>query len=373
VSGSFWLAEEAPPLRSGRHAGRVDVAIVGAGITGCAAALRLAEAGLSVRVHEARTVASGASGRSGGFALRGGAARYDLAREAYGREAAREYWRWSERALERMRGLGGDLVRRTGSLRLALDDEERDAVRAEYDALREDGFEAEWRDGAIFHPGDGAFHPARFVRRLAAAAVAAGAELREQDRVADVESLDAEQVLVATDGLGRGLVPELDDAIAPVRNQVLVTEPLGERLFDCPHYARHGFVYWQQLDDGRILLGGMRDLALDAEATDEEATTPLIQEALDDFLRQLVGPGARVSQRWAGVFGSTGDLLPLVGRVRGRERLWVAAGYSGHGNVLGLACGELVADAILDRPRDRLLQGLLDPARPPTSGANSAS
>jgi len=64
--------------------GRVDVAIVGAGVTGCSAALRLSEAGLLVRVHDARGVAEGASGRNGGFALPGGAARYDVARETYG-------------------------------------------------------------------------------------------------------------------------------------------------------------------------------------------------------------------------------------------------------------------------------------------------
>ena len=69
----YWLEEDAPPRRQVQHTGRVDVAIVGAGVTGCAAALRLAEGGLRVRVHDARAVAEGASGRNGGFALRGGA------------------------------------------------------------------------------------------------------------------------------------------------------------------------------------------------------------------------------------------------------------------------------------------------------------
>ena len=54
------------------------------------------------------------------------------------------------------------------------------------------------------------------------------------------------------------------------------------------------------------------------------------------------------------------DELPLVGRLRGRDA-WVAAGYSGHGNVMGLACGELVARAILGDPAPAL--DLFDPAR----------
>jgi glycine/D-amino acid oxidase-like deaminating enzyme len=40
--------------------------------------------------------------------------------------------------------------------------------------------------------------------------------------------------------------------------------------------------------------------------------------------------------------------------VPGRERTWIAAGYSGHGNVLGLVCGGLVADALLGRPAEAL-------------------
>jgi gamma-glutamylputrescine oxidase len=127
----FWLAEAPPPPRSEHREGPVDVAIVGAGITGCACARVLAEAGRRVRIHEARTVASGASGRNGGFALRGGAARYDVARDSYGADAARDLWHRTEAALDRMESFAGDELRRPGSLRLAADPEEREAIRAE--------------------------------------------------------------------------------------------------------------------------------------------------------------------------------------------------------------------------------------------------
>jgi glycine/D-amino acid oxidase-like deaminating enzyme len=156
-------------------------------------------------------------------------------------------------------------------------------------------------------------------------------------------------------------LPQLDEAIWPARGQVVATEPLAERLFDCPHYARHGFDYWQQLPDRRIVLGGFRDFSILSEMTDEEVTTPVIQEALDSFLVELLGQLPRVDYRWAGIFGLTQDLLPLVGRVPGRDGTWVAAGYSGHGNVLGFLCGRLVADAILGQ--DDPLLALFDPAR----------
>ena len=367
----FWLAEESSPITD-VSLDCVDVEIVGAGITGCSCALTLARAGKRVRVRDQRGVAEGASGRNGGFALRGGAARYDIARDTYGADAARELWRRTEGELDRLEQTGGDAFRRTGSLRLAADQEERDEIRAEFEALRDDGFACEWHDelspllsahfrGAIFHIGDGAVQPARFVRRLAAAAADAGTEFRTGDRVESLDELEAECVVIATDGSGRGLLPDLDDAVWPARGQVIATEPLGERLFDFPHYARHGFDYWQQLPDNRIVLGGFRDFSILTEMTDDEVTTEEIQNALDSFLVELLGTKPRVEHRWAGIFGLTQDLLPLVGPVPGRDGTWVAGGYSGHGNVLGFLCGRLVAEAILGR-RDVLLD-LFDPAR----------
>jgi glycine/D-amino acid oxidase-like deaminating enzyme len=133
-------------------------------------------------------------------------------------------------------------------------------------------------------------------------------------------------------------------------------------LYDRPHYARQGFDYWQQLPYGRILLGGFRDVSILDELTDVEETTPAIQSSLESFLHELAGGGVQVTHRWAGIFGLTQDMLPLVGSVPGRGgRVWVAGGYSGHGNVLGFACGELVADAMLGRHSPQL--ELLDPAR----------
>jgi glycine/D-amino acid oxidase-like deaminating enzyme len=369
----YWLEDDAPARATPRHDGRVDVAIVGAGVTGCSAALRLAEAGRRVRVYDQRGIAEGASGRNGGFALTGGATLYDVAVETYGREPAREYWRWTERALDRMEQLAGDALTRPGSYRLAADEEEHGQVRSEYEALRADGFEVEWVDdlpgrlagkfhGVLQHHTDGSIQPARFVRRLAARAAEAGAEFREHERVDDVTALDADNVLVATDGYGHGLVPELADLIWPTRGQVIVTEPIGEVLYDRPHYARHGFDYWQQLPDGRVLLGGFRDVSIMDELTDEEVMTPVIQGALERYMAELIGGPPRITHRWAGIFGLTQDFLPLVGRVPGRDGVWVAGGYSGHGNVPGFACGELVADAILGDESSPQLK-LLDPAR----------
>jgi glycine/D-amino acid oxidase-like deaminating enzyme len=245
------------------------------------------------------------------------------------------------------------------------------ALAPDYEALRADGFAVDPVDplppalerlfsGAILHPGDAAIQPARWVRRLAAQAVAAGAEIVEH-RAARLEELDAPAVVVAVDALSADLVPELGGAVTPQRGQMLVTEPLQELLFERPHYAREGYDYWQQLPDRRLVVGGKRDTSFATEVTTVEETTESIQRELDAFVVDLIGRLPAVTHRWAGVWGETGDRLPLVGRLPTREGVWIAGGYSGHGNVLGLACGDLVARAILGESPPEL--ELFDPAR----------
>lgn len=368
----YWLAEPAPVLPRGDMDGPVDVGIVGAGVTGCACALALAEAGLRVRVVDERRVAGGASGRNGGFALRGTAAPYDQVVGSLGRESALALWRWTEAELAALGELCGDALRPCGSLRLAADAGEREELRDEVEALWADGLEAEWIDApggplsgrftaAIRHPTDAALQPARMVRRLAARAAQAGVEFVEGQRVTDRSELAAGTVVIATDGYPSGLLGELEGLIVPTRGQVIATEPLAERLFETPHYGRHGFDYWHQAEDGRLVAGGFRDVSLDQEFTAAEEVTDPVQQALSAFVNDLAGRELRVDYRWAGIFGLVLDFLPAVGEVPGAPDMWVAGGYSGHGNVLGFACGRLVARAILG-DRDPLLD-LFAPAR----------
>jgi gamma-glutamylputrescine oxidase len=355
---SLWLDEPTEPLPRVVHEGPADVAVVGGGITGCACALSLAEAGKRVRLFDAREIAGGASGRNGGFALRGGAAAYPVLVESIGADATASIWRWTEMELAALGALAGDAFRHTGSLRLAADDEERDELREEYDALVGAGFAAEWREdlpfplagrypAALFHPTDGVLQPARLVRRIARRAAEAGVEIHEHTNISSLEEARAEIVVVATDGYPSGLLGELEGLVVPTRGQIIATEPIPELLFELPHYGRHGFDYWHQRPDGRIVAGGFRDVSLDTEFTAEEVTTPVVQDALERFVEEHVGRPVRVDYRWAGIFGMVFDFLPVVGRVAGDARVWMAGGYSGHGNVLGFASGRLVSRAIL--------------------------
>ncbi len=338
MADPYWLAEPAPALRVRPLPGAPEVEIVGGGVTGCSCALALARAGVRVRLHEARTIAGGASGRNGGFALRGGAMPYEAARATLGAERAKALWTLTERGLEAIGALAGDAYRRTGSLRLASGLSERDELEVEFRALELDGFAVEWLDelppslagfaGGVRHLPDGAIQPARWVRRLAERAAEAGAEIREGSRVETLDDLSAPTVVIATDGYTNGLVAELDAVIRPIRNQVVVTEPLEELLYPLPHYARQGYDYWQQTPDRRLVAGGRRNED-ETENTSDEALTSAIQERLEALVLELVGRLPRITHRWAGIFGSSPDRLPL-----GRPRPG-AGGALGRGGLLG--------------------------------------
>ena len=130
-------------------------------------------------------------------------------------------------------------------------------------------------------------------------------------------------------------------------------------LYPQPHYARHWFDYWQQTPEGRLVLGGRRDKNLEAELTNEETVTDAIQAELAGFATELVGAGARIEHCWAGDLRLDGDQLtsrrPRAGPRAdsgSRPATPVAA------TSMGLACGELVAQAILGSPcaRARVLR-----------------
>jgi glycine/D-amino acid oxidase-like deaminating enzyme len=368
---SYWLDDPAPSLPDA-HVDDPEVVVVGGGVTGCAAALRLAQAGRRVRLYDGRAVAEGASGRNGGFALRGMPAAFDVTAEFVGEETARELMAWTERAIDTIESLAGDSFRRVGSLRIAVDEEEREELRAEYEALVAAGFAAGWIEefepplagrftAALHHTPDGVLQPARWVRRLAGLAADAGVEIREHERVGTLDQFGGAPVIVCTDGYPSGLLGPIEGLIIPTRGQVIATEPIPERLFEIPHYGRHGFDYWHQAEDGRIVAGGFRDVSFDSEFTADEALTEPVQTALQGFVNDLMGRELRVDYAWAGIFGMVMDFLPVVGRVPGLDSTWVAAGYSGHGNVLGFACGELVAAAVLGE--DAPFLDVFDPSR----------
>jgi glycine/D-amino acid oxidase-like deaminating enzyme len=65
-----------------------------------------------------------------------------------------------------------------------------------------------------------------------------------------------------------------------------------------------------------------------------------------DLFPHLTGIG--IARSWAGWIDLTPDLIPILGAVGRPDRLYIAAGFSGHGFALGPAIGKLMAEVIVD-------------------------
>jgi gamma-glutamylputrescine oxidase len=113
-------------------------------------------------------------------------------------------------------------------------------------------------------------------------------------------------------------------------------------------YLRDGYEYWQQLPDGRLVLGGFRDVGGAEEEPGSAEPSTRVQEALTRFLREDLRVTAEVTHRWAAPVGYTQDALPYLGEVR--QGVWAAGGYCGTGNVVGARCGRQLAASALGRP-----------------------
>ena len=163
----------------------------------------------------------------------------------------------------------------------------------------------------------------------------------------------ARNVLHATNGWCRHLLPQVHDIVIPVLNQVIITKP-APPLWNFGLSANYGYEYFMQRPDGRIILGGMRDLSpTKCENSDnQESTNADISCALRAYLpKHFLGlAGVEVEKEWIGVLAFTPDRNPLVGSLSGRgfENQYIACGYAGHGMPLAFLMGKRVIDLMLN-------------------------
>jgi glycine/D-amino acid oxidase-like deaminating enzyme len=378
----LWLDEPYSPRPAFAGDLRVDLAILGGGVTGVSAAWFLASRGCRVALLERDVLASGATGRNAGFLLCGVASTYSVAVKSHGRERARALWALSRDNHALLRGLVEQekidcLYARRGSTTLALSEQEAKALARSAAQLTEDGFRAEFLDdtaaarafpgsgvlAGLHHPDDGEIHPARFVRGLARSAEDRGARIYERTPVTKISStadsvtletpggrLSASMLLLATNAYTGLLHPYFEGAIVGMRGQMFATEPCPEHLIPNPVYVDFGFEYFRQLPDGRILAGGGRRASLDTELTFVDRPTDKVQGAIESFLYSCF-PGARrlrITHRWAGIMGFSCDELPNVGPLPGSVNTYVAAGYHGHGMGYAVAAAKSVSEMMLD-------------------------
>ncbi|HEV3312834.1 MAG TPA: FAD-dependent oxidoreductase [Chloroflexota bacterium] len=342
----------------------VDVAVIGGGISGVGAARWLEHSGVTrVAVVDARTVCAGASGRNAGFVMALAPENFPQTRDPKEIDVARRIWAFTAENQRMIESAMSEFeieaeYRKLGSLGLAATTTEWERTLAAADIARAAGARVEivsrgdlpslWlRDryygGAIFLDNS-EIHPGRFVHGLAKQLAGRGVRFYEHTSVLSFAKsgqsvelrtpggvIKADGVIVATNGYTLSLLPDLGRSIQATRGQVLATASTPQTVAERPVYANSGYQYWRQTLDGRVVLGGWRDVDIANEVGTEDVLNQRIQTELDSVIRGLTGQSGIVEYRWSGIMGFTPDRRPLVGAVPGWPHMTIAAGYSGHG------------------------------------------
>lgn len=351
----------------------VDACVVGLGGSGLAAVDALVERGLTVVGVDAGRVGAGAAGRNGGFLLGGPALFLHEAIGAWGADAAVGLYRATLAELDALEErLGAQVVRRTGSIRLAglpgdpLDQDEvdeREAERADCaalaDALREHGFDVEDYDGPLGHgvflPDDASMNPAVRIVSLAAH-LRTRAALYERSAVRSVSpgrvetahaTVSAGVVVVAVDGRLELVLPQLAGHVRTARLQMLSSAPVAPDRLPCPVYGRWGYDYAQQTTDGRLFVGGGRDRFVDDEWTADTEPTQPVQTYIESVAARMAGMPIEVTHRWGASVGYTPDGRPLC--VAAEDGIVAVGGYNGTGNLVGPVAARAAVALAIDR------------------------
>jgi glycine/D-amino acid oxidase-like deaminating enzyme len=349
--------------RGRRRSDACDVIVVGAGLVGAAVAARLTREGLDTAILEARRVTGGATGRSLGMVLLGLPGHYSWAVSVYGRQQAREIWALTARGRARLVETARRLqvpFRRTGSLALAVDDEEADTLWESVKLLQDDGFDASFTltdplnrgfQAALRRPDDVAVNATALTRALLDAEgvmVHEGTEVyaleptRDGIRVwAHGRTVVCSAVVLAVNGYAALVDPYLAENVTPVPCSVFVTGPLDDPFPDrlCTIDAGRGSL--RALPDGRLLLGTWQRLA--SPATGEPSQGRL----MDVVARRFPELDLKSADRWSEVMGFTPDGLPLLGRLPSLPQAYFAVGFGGRGLSWAFVAAERLVNAML--------------------------
>lgn len=395
----YWWSGLAAGARAVRPvAPRADVVVIGSGYTGLSAARTLAKGGAAVVVLEKESIGWGASSRNGGQVLTGMKLGADQLLKHFGRERARALYQSSLDAIDFVERVVAEEgiecgFRRSGHLEAAckpahferferdqrlLEREFAHRVRLLPKRDQRSELDSDYYHGLLVDERSAAVQPAQYVQGLASAAERAGAELHEATpalrctktaggfRVATPRgTIDATDVLVATNGYTGALTPKLRRRVIPIGSYIVATEPLGaERaaallptsrvVFDSKNFL----FYFRLSDDHRLLFGGRAQFTPSNPQSTRSAAA-ILRRGLAQVFPDL--EGVRLEYAWSGNVAFTRDLTPHAGRMDG---LAYAMGYCAHGVGLASLLGDAMAETLLGRPDRNPFRGLPFPVVP---------
>ena len=358
----------------------VDVCIIGAGFSGIATALHLAERGFKVAVVEQNLVGWGASGRNGGQVIGGYAhslSEHSEMVKTFGKEGGDSVWQMAVECVEIIKDwvekYDIDCDLRFGFMDAAMKKSEMESLKRAGDKIQAQGYPYEtkvidkkdMRDhvgsdqyiGGLTNDGWGQVHVLNLILGEARAAEKLGAKIYENVAVTEIihgvkpqvktekGTITSDYVVVTGNGYLGNLVPKLASRVLPAGSYIIATEPLTdaqvqdvlpEGISVCDQ--RWALDYFRLSADNRMLFGGM---ATYSGRHPKDISSVLIPK-MDKVFPQL--KGIKVDYEWGGYMGIGLNRIPQVGRLS--DNVYFATGYGGHGVAPTHMSAKLIAEAI---------------------------
>ena len=366
---------------------RVDVAIVGAGISGALIADAMLGAGQSVAVFDRRGPVKGSTAASTALLQFEIDTPLTLLTRKIGRDRAVHAWLRSATAVDALRGRIADLKMRcafherstvylpgntldVAGLRREAEARARVGLRSEFigaDALRaRTGIEGR---GAIWSNGAGEVNPLALTAGLWRSALARGAAIFAPEEIVDVDPGRAAVTLTTRSGhairarhaiFATGY--ELMKLIKPRGYRVhstwaFATPPQPRRLWSSRALiwqAADPYLYLRTTPDGRLIAGG-EDEEFSTEAKRDRMVPRKIAVIRRKVERLLPGIDTTPAFAWTGCFGGSDTGLPAIGEIPGARRCYAVLGYGGNGITFSMIAAQMLQRAVLgiaDRDAD---------------------
>ncbi|WP_035653223.1 FAD-binding oxidoreductase [Flavobacterium sp. ASV13] len=356
----------------------IDYTIVGSGIVGLHAALRLRERfpAAKILVLERGMLPQGASTKNAGFACFGSLSEIldDLKTHSEDDVVALIEKRWKGLQMLRKR-LGDSAIdfKPHGGYELFLKDDElgfseciskipfinevlKPLFKADVFSKEVDRFGFEnIQEYLIFNPFEAQIDTGNMMQELLRQAVAADILILNQQTVTGYSDLGnqveialndfsfkTQKLFFATNGFAGSLT---NGAVKPARAQVLITEPIHNLDIKGTFHLDKGYYYFRNIGD-RILLGGGRNLDFEGETTTEFGNTKIIQNKLEDLLKNVILPNQdfQIAHRWSGIMGIGNSKNPVVSALS--ENVFCGVRLGGMGVAIGSLIGTELADLI---------------------------
>ena len=375
LNRSYWLE----PAKAGVYSPLaetvdVDVAVIGAGITGVTAAHLLKKAGKTVALVEAAGIGYGATGYTTAKLTVGQSLIYRDLIDSFDVETARAYASSNQQAIEQVEALVRGLAiecdfERASNFVYTESAEKVQDLEREVGAARAAGIDAVLTTetdlpyqvrGAIRVDEQAQFHPWKYIAALAQLMPGEGSHVFELTRAAHVRSGDpcivetpsgsvrARHVVVATQ------LPFLDRGFFFAKAHPTKSYAVAASVDEAP---RGMYISIDQPtrsvrstpgEDGRrvLIVGG------EGHKPGADPDTDARYAKLERFMDERFGvPSAEY--RWSTHDYMPVDRLPYIGRLRrGDDRVLIATGFAKWGMTKGTLAASILADAVLGRPNE---------------------